>query len=82
MRPLSHNAEASEQFHRTCEVAPLRQLVVMAAVRLTVFSYVCDLGEGRQQKSANREQANMVRVMDSLPYLSIHTSIHTLWSTF
>ncbi len=66
------------------EAVPLRQLVVMAAVRLTVCSCVCVSWErvDRQYSSVNREQASMVHVMDSLPYLNLHMFIHAHLSTF
>ncbi len=80
MRPLSHNAEASDS---TCKSGSSEAIGSDGSSMPDGFQLcVCELGEGRQQKSANREQASTVRVMDSLPYLNVHKFIDTLWSTF
>ncbi len=73
---LSHNVKASEQLHSTCKSVFSEATSSDAPDSCQLC--VCELGEGRQQKSANREQASMVCVMDSLPYVSLHTFIHAL----
>ncbi len=73
-----------------CRPQQQKGLIVADATTVVVMSTpdglqlcVSELGRVDSRKvQIDQEQASMVRVMDSLPYLSIHTFIHTLWSTF